>query len=288
MGMQGDKLIVNFTPTGMVPTKEMTPHVPITVDEIVKDVLVCAEYGVSIVHLHARDESGAPTCRKETYGEIIGRIRERRPDLILCASTSGRLWPELEKRAEVLDLAEELRPEMASLTLGSMNFSRTASVNSPDMIKALASRMKDRGVKPELEVFDFGMVNFAKYLARKGMLRGPHYFNILLGNLGTAQPDLLTAGHIIRELPDESIWALAGIGGCQHRMTSLGILMGGHVRIGLEDNIFFDEGRKTLATNEMLVRRVYETARALGREIATPDETRMMLGLERRAPEPVE
>jgi len=275
-----NKLIVNFTPTGMVPTKAMTPLVPISVDEIVDDVLDCAALGVSIVHIHARDDQGKPTPEPGVYSEILRKIRQERPDLILCVTTSGRTHPRVEDRSAVLDLSGESKPDMASLTLGSMNFARTASVNSPETIQALAQRMLDRGIRPELEVFEGGMINYGKYLMKKGLLESPGYFNLLLGNIATAQATEPTLDVMLESLPEGATWALAGIGDCQLQVHRWAIARGGHVRVGLEDNIYFDEGRTTLASNRMQVQRIVDLADEHGREISTPNETRSTLGLE--------
>src|SRR3989338_8894372 len=184
-----DKLIINFTSTGMIPTKDMTRHVPVSPQEIAKDVLNAAELGVSIAHLHAREDNGEPTYKKEIYEEIIGRIRKKNKDLIICVTTSGRNFPDFEKRAEVLDLEGIYKPDMASLTLSSLNFNKTASINSPDTIKGLAKKMLEKNIKPELEVFDIGMINYAKYLISKDLLSPQYYFNLLLGNIACAQAD---------------------------------------------------------------------------------------------------
>ena len=170
---------------------------------------------------------------------------------------------------------------MASLTLGSMNFARTASVNSPEVIQALAQRMLERGIRPELEVFEAGMINYGKYLMKKGLLQSPGYFNLLLGNIATAQADEPTLDLMLGTLPEGAIWALAGIGDCQLQVHRWAIARGGHVRVGLEDNIYFDEKRTKLASNRMQVQRIVDLADELGREISTPDETRSLLGLER-------
>jgi uncharacterized protein (DUF849 family) len=275
------KLIINFTPTGMVPTKAMTSLVPISVEEIVEDVLDCARLGVSIVHIHARDDQGMPTPDPEIFSEIIRGIRRERQDLILCVTTSGRTHPQLEDRAAVLDLGGETKPDMASLTLGSMNFARTASVNSPEVIQALAQRMSERGIRPELEVFEAGMINYGKYLMHKGLLQSPGYFNLLLGNIATAQADEPTLDLMLGALPAGATWALAGIGDCQLQVHRWAMERGGHVRVGLEDNIYFDEKRTKLASNHMQVQRIVDLADEVGREISTPDETRSLLGLER-------
>lgn len=263
----------------MIPTKEMTPHVAVTPDEIAKDVLRSAELGASMAHIHARDENGIPTFKRELYEEIISKIRNKNKDIILCVSTSGRNFPEFEKRSQVLDIEEPLKPDMGSLTLSSLNFNKTASMNSPDMIKALAKKMLDKGIKPELEAFDIGMINYAKYLIKKEIIRPPYYFNLLLGNIACAQANLLNVGVMLNELPQDSVWSLAGIGNSQLKMNSLAIVWGGGIRVGLEDNIFYDSARSRLATNEELLQRTVDTAMALGREIATPQEVRNLLNL---------
>lgn len=273
------KLIVNLAPTGMIPTKEMTPHVPVHPEEIVRDVLQCARLGASMAHIHARDEKGVPTYRSEIFRDIITAIRRENRELIITATTSGRTYNEYEKRSAVLDLIEEAKPDMASLTLSSVNFNKVASINSPDMIVALARKMQENDIKPELEVFDLGMINFARYLIGKGLLKPPYYFNILLGNIAAAQAKLLHLGLLVSELPEDSIWSVAGIGDAQCRMNAIGIIAGDGVRVGLEDNVWFDEGRTQLATNAMQVERIAAMARVLGREIASPSEVRQRLKL---------
>ena len=274
------ELIVNFTPTGMIPTKEMTSHVPVSTDEIVEDVHEAYELGITMVHLHARDpKDGTPTWFPDIYADIIGRIRNFAPDLVICASLSGRIFHDLEKRAAVLDLDGVLKPDMGSLTLSSLNFNRQASVNSPEVIMGLASRMKERKIKPELEAFDAGMINYSKYLLKKGLLSPPHYFNLILGNVACAQADLLHAGLLIRDLPPQSYWSLGGIGDQQIVMNSVAISIGGGVRVGLEDNYWFDSGRTKLARNIDLLQRINVIAQANERNIMKPATLREKLGL---------
>lgn len=277
------KLIINLAPTGMIPRKSDTPHVPITPDEIAADVEASYKAGAAIAHLHARENDGEPTYRKDLYGEIIGKVRERCPDIIVCVSCSGRNFNEFEKRSQVLELEGDLKPDMASLTIGSMNFPRTASVNAPDMIQALATKMNDNGIVPELEVFDLGMLETSHFLIRKGFLKPPYYCNILLGSLGTlgATPQNLVS--MVNALPDNTTWAATGIGRFQFYVHTMAITMGGNVRVGVEDNIYFDDERTQLATNPMLVERVVHIARAVNREIATPAEAREMIGLPPRS-----
>ena len=266
----------------MIPTKEMTPHVPVTPQEIIKDILMAGELGASMIHIHARDENGVPTWKKEPYEEILKGVREKNKDIILGVTTSGRDFPELEKRSKVLEIEEPYKPDMASLTLSSLNFNKIASMNSPDMIKSLITKMNEKGIKPELEAFDLGMINYAKYLIKKELIKPPYYFNLLFGNIACAQANLLSVGLMINELPENSIWSLAGIGDFQIFMNSLGIVSGGGVRVGLEDNIYFDSERTILATNEMLLKRVVDMANALGVEIATPQEVRELLQLKKK------
>ena len=228
------KFILNFTPTGMIPTKEMTPYVPVKPHEIIEQVLEAADIGANMVHLHARDkEKDKPTYKKEIYAEIISGIRNKNKDIVLCVSTSGRDFSEFEKRSECLDLQGECKPDFGSLTLSSLNFNKQASINSPDMIKALAKKMLDNGIRPELEAFDLGMINYAHYLIKKGLIKPPYYFNLILGNIACAQANMLSLGLMIKELPKDSIWSVGGIGNFQLSMNSMSIIADGGVRIGL-------------------------------------------------------
>lgn len=265
---------LSFCSTGMVPTRRDSPHVPLTPREIADDVHEAAALGITSVHLHARDDEGVPTWRRAVFEEIIGLIKERDPELVICVTTSGRNVSEVEKRAEVLDISGDLKPDMASLTLASMNFATSASVNSPQTVRELAERMRDRGIVPELEVFDTGMLNFAAYLAKKGILREPFVVNLLLGGLATAQVSPLELGLMLERIPEGSTWLGAGIGQAQLAANALSLSAGGGVRVGLEDNLHFDQQRTRLATNAELVQRVIEQGALLGRRPMTPAEFR--------------
>jgi len=263
----------------MIPTKKMTPYVPIRPEEIIKDVLEAVELGVNMVHLHARDyNTGTPTYRKEIYEEIICGIRKENKDLVICVSTSGRNFSEFEKRSECLELSGELKPDFGSLTLSSLNFNQQASINAPEMIKALAQKMLDNNIRPELEAFDLGMINYANYLIGKGLIKPPYYFNLILGNIACAQANLLSLGLMIKELPSGSIWSAGGIGSWQLKMNAMSIIEGGGVRVGLEDNIYFDDDRKQLAENRQLVERIANIARVMGKLPYSPKEAREILG----------
>ena len=276
----GKKFLLNFAPTGMIPMRATTPSVPILPEEIVDQVAEAAGFGANMVHLHARDAvTGKPTFQKEVYAEIINGIRRQNKEIIICVSTSGRSFPEFAHRSEVLELSGDCKPDFASLTLSSLNFENQSSLNCPEMIKKLAQKMLDHGIHPELEAFDLGMINYSKYLIRKGYIQPPHYFNLILGNIAGAQADLLHLGLMIRELPKESIWSAGGFGPAQLIMNTASLIMGGGVRTGLEDNIWLDEGKTIVATNQDLVKGIVGIANALGYTPYSGKEARQLLGV---------
>lgn len=274
-----EPLIINLAATGIVPTRADNPALPVTPEQIAEDCRVCVAAGATIVHLHARDEDERPTSRREVYREVIARVRASAPEAVVCVSTSGRVVRSVQARADVLELDGDDKPDMASLTLGSMNFPRQASVNDPDTIRYLADRMLGYGIVPELEIFELGMLDYAHYLIDRGILKEPFYFNFLLGSLGTVSANPMNLALLVGRLPAGAIWAGAGIGRFQLRMNALSITMGGHVRVGLEDNLYMDTEKRELATNLALVQRVTGLARALGRRMATPAEVRERIGL---------
>ncbi len=281
-------IIINLAGTGMVITKEMTPYVPITPEEIIETSLRCGDYvrpgvGAHIIHIHPRDEFGKPTWKKEVFQRIIAGIRNKNPKLLISATTSGRNWSEFEKRSECLDLTGDDKPDLASLTVGSLNFIRSASVNEPDMIHQLAKKMMDTGIKPELEVFDVGFMHKINHMLKTGIIKDDKpYINILLGSLGTAplHPSAFAAIHAL--LPANAEWSVAGIGNYQLDANLMSLCFGGNIRVGLEDNIYYDRHKKELATNEELLGRVvWIIEEHMGLEIASHEEVRQRLGISR-------
>jgi uncharacterized protein (DUF849 family) len=259
----------------------MSPYVPITHNEIVDDVARCMEIGVQVVHLHARDGAGVQTADPERYGRLVESIRAL-PDgseLIIGVTTSGRDDPSFESRARVLELTGDAKPDMASLTLSSLNFAQAASINQPDTIRRLAQRMKDRGIKPELEVFDIGMANFARVLVNEGLVEAPIYVNVLLGNIAGAQPDLIQLAAILAALPQGCMVSTAGLGRFQLAANGMGILFCDGVRVGLEDNIWLNQARTIHASNASLVQRIVAQAELFERPLQTRTELRCRLGL---------
>jgi uncharacterized protein (DUF849 family) len=278
-GRLAGKLIIQVAPTGIVPSRIDTPYVPITPEEIAGDTHEAYKLGASVVHIHARDDEGRPTHRVEAYEEIVSRIRKKCPGIIICVSTSGRMDPDIGHRSEALDLG----PDMASLMMGCVNFSKNPSVNPIDTIQRLACAMNDRGIKPELEIFEPGFINTAKYLAKKGYLKMPSHFNLLLGSLGSISADVRDLVYLVESLPPGCTWSASGIGRFHAQITATAILMGGHVRTGIEDTLYYDHEKRELATNKGLVERAVRMAGELGRDIASPAEAREIMGLDKRS-----
>lgn len=279
--MDKREYIINLACTGLVPTKAMNPHIPLTHHEIVDDVARCLELGVQMVHLHARSEDGGHTGDPEPYGRLIEAIRQLPggKNAVLCVTTSGRQDVSFESRARVLDLDGQMKPDMASLTPGSLNFLQQASINAPKTIRSLAQRMLERGIRPELEVFDLGMANFIRVLAKEGLLEPPFYANLFLGNIAGAQVEDLHLAALRSSLPPDTVVSVAGIGRGQLPANMLGLLFTDGVRIGLEDNLWLDSARTKPATNLTLTQRIQRIADELERPLASRSTVRAMLGL---------
>ena len=268
------KLIITCALTGGVPTKEMTPYVPISPKEIAESAYACYNAGASVVHLHARNKKGKPTSNPKVFEDIVTKIRAKCPELIINISTGGR-----GRKQEERGSALYLRPELASLTTGSVNFSNSAYVNPPQIIDMLAKQMLEYDIKPEIEIFDASMLPNALDLVKRGLLKEPLYLNFIFGMKGATPPEMKYFQRYYEDKPVNCQWTVSGIGKSQLEMNILGMYNNGHVRVGLEDNIYFDKG--VLASNEMLVGRIANLSREWGREIASCSEAREILGLKR-------
>ncbi|SHF06623.1 3-keto-5-aminohexanoate cleavage enzyme [Desulfacinum infernum DSM 9756] len=269
-----EKLIITVALTGNVPTKEMNPNVPITAEEIARDVRRCADAGAVLFHVHARDESGKPTLDIERFKENVRAIKEVAPDVIIQLSTGARAGKDWEARANPV----RLLPEMASFTTGSNNLPGIVYENSPQFIQFLAGVFKETGVKPEIEVFETGMINNALYLQKKGLIEPPLHFDFVLGAPGSMPGSVKNLLFLSESIPPGSTWSVAGIAKAEIPLATAAIVMGGHVRVGLEDNLTLPDGSP--ATNAGLVEKVVRIAREVGREIASPDEARRILNLD--------
>jgi 3-keto-5-aminohexanoate cleavage enzyme len=268
-----DKLIITVALTGAEVTKKQQPNLPITPDEIAEEAYRCWQVGASIVHIHARMPDGTPTQSKEVYAEIKDKIRQK-CDIIIQFSTGGAVWHKPEERIQCLDAM----PEMATLSAGSCNFGDDVFMNSPSFMELLAKTMKEKGIKPEIEVFEPGMIENALRLVKKGLLELPLHFDFVLGVPGAMPGNIEDLLFLVKKIPNGCTWSVAGIGRYELHLAVHAILMGGHVRVGFEDNIYYRKGE--LATsNAQLVERIVRIAREVGRDIATPNEARAILGI---------
>lgn len=271
-----EKLIITAALTGAEVTREQQPNLPLTPDEIAEAAYQCYKAGASIVHVHARDEEGNPTQSYEVYKEIKEKIAEK-CDVIFQPSTGGAVWHSAEERMQPI----ELSPEMATLSTGTTNFGPDVFMNTEEYILKFAGRMKELGVKPEIECFERGMINNAVKLARKGILKTPMHFDFVLGVPGACPGEPRDLIYFAESIPEGSTWTVAGIGRYEMPLAAQAITMGGHVRVGFEDNVYIEKG--VLAeSNAQLVEKVARMAKELGRVVATPDEAREILGLKVR------
>ncbi len=254
----------------------MNPHLPVTPDEIAETAVRCRAAGAGLIHVHARDATGQPTLDPAAFARIHERIAAR-SDLIVQLSTGGRAGMDTEARAAAVRL---LRPEMASLTTGSMNFPDRVYTNPFSVIEHLAAAMREVGTKPEMEIFEAGMIANALLLAEAGLATPPLHFDFVLGSRGSLPAAPKNLLFLTESIPPGATWTVAGLGRWQLPLAALAIVMGGHVRVGLEDNLYYRKGE--LASNEQLVARVARLAVELGRPVATPDEARAILGLKGR------
>lgn len=270
-----DPVVIIVAPTGAEVTREQNPHLPITPEEIADEVASSASEGASVVHIHARLNDGRPTADPNVLRRIADLIRER-CDVVIGMSTGAEVGMSQEERIKVLDA----RPEIASLNCGSMNFDNEIFDNSPALIEALAKRMQAEGIRPELETYDLGMLATVGRLIGLGLLDEPPLYNFVMGVRGgvAANPENLLA--MLRERPRLGQWTVTGIGRHQLPLMTLACAMGGHMRVGFEDNIYYRKGE--LATsNAELVARARRIAEELGRPVATPDQAREILGVAR-------
>ncbi len=268
-----DRTIVTVAIVGAETTRADNPNLPLTPLEIGEAAAACREAGAAIVHLHVRDEAGRATQSRDVFAAAIAEIK-RRSDMIIQVSTGGAVGVTTEERLQPL----ELRPEMATLTVGTVNFGDDVFLNPPAMVEKFAARMKELGVRPEVEVFDVGMVAAAERLVKKGLLTPPLHFDLVMGVPGGIPGTPKNLLHLVELLPPGSTWSVAGIGRAELPLGTMAVVLGGHVRVGMEDNVYYAKG--VLAeSNAQLVARIARIAAELGRPAATPDEARARLGL---------
>lgn len=268
-----EKLIITVALTGNVPTKEMNPNLPVTAREIAADVRRCADAGAAMFHVHARGIDSLPTLDLSVYKENARQIKAIAPEVIIQLSTGGRAGKEWEARTAPV----RLLPEMGSFTTGSNNLPGIIYENSPQFLEYLAGAFHETGVKPEIEVFETGMITNALYLQKKGLLHPPLHFDFVLGAPGAMPASVKNLLFLSETVPSGSTWTVAGIDRWEIPLSTTAIVLGGNVRVGLEDNMRMPDG--SIASNPLLVEKVVRIAREIGREIATPDEARSILSL---------
>ena len=270
------KLIITVALTGAEVSKADQPALPVTPEEIGRAAAECVAAGAAIVHLHGRLPDGTPTQDAGVYRDIIAAVRER-CDAIIQVSTGGAVGMSARERLAPVALA----PEMATLSMGSVNFGDDVFLNHPADIETFARAIAEHGVKAELEIFDAGMIATANRWLKKGLLASPPHFDLVLGVPG-AMPGTPEALMYLRsQLPADATWTVAGIGPAQLTLGTLAIVLGGHVRVGFEDTNYYRKG-ELAASNAQLVERIAAIGRLLERPPATPAEARALLGLAQR------
>ncbi|MFJ8650979.1 3-keto-5-aminohexanoate cleavage protein [Streptomyces rochei] len=292
-----ENVIITCALTGAGDTVRKSPHVPVTPEQIARDAVEAAAAGAAVVHIHVRDpETGDPSRDPKLYREVVERVKETGTDVVinLTAGMGGDLvidpddplthlpGTDLVGGLERLPHVEDLLPDICTLDCGSLNFGDGSNlyVSTPDMLRAGARRIQELGVRPELEIFDTGHLWFAKQLLAEGLLDDPTVFQLCMGIPWGAPADPGVLQSMVNMLPDGARWASFALGRMQMPWVAQSILLGGHVRVGLEDNLYLGKGNK--ATNAQLVERAVTITESIGARVATPDEARATLGLKPR------
>ncbi len=274
-----EKVIITAAVTGSRITRDVAPYIPITPEEIVQSSVDCWNAGASIVHIHVRDpKTGLGTQDLHLFRQVVEPLREK-TDLLLCLTTSGIPGRNLPIEERLIPL--ELEPELASYDAGSINLGGTVFINTPEFLEAAAERMREKGVKPELEVFDVGMIVTCLRMRDEGLLDEPLHFQFVLGTPWGSPATPKSFLHMHEHIPQDSTWSIIGIGKGHLPMSMMGLIMEGHIRVGMEDNIYYQRG-ELAKSNAQFVERIVHIAREYGREVGTPVEARQILGLRKK------
>ncbi len=268
-------VIITAAMVGAEVSREQQPYLPITPAEIISSAVECYEAGASIIHIHVRDAAGNATQDAGLFREVVEGIRSR-CDVITQVSTGGAVWMSAEERLQSIECA----PDMATLTTGTVNFGNDVFMNSRGLVETFARRLRAAGIVPEIEVFDIGMIDEAMRLRSMGLVSDPIHFDFVMGVPGGIGPDPVHLVHMVRSLPPGSSWSVAGMSRSQLTLGTIALAMGGNVRVGFEDNIYYRKGQLALS-NAKLVARIVRLAGELDRPVATPTQAREMLHLNR-------
>jgi 3-keto-5-aminohexanoate cleavage enzyme len=268
-------IVITAAMVGAETTREQTPYLPITPEEIGEDAARCREAGAAMVHLHVRNPDGTPSQSPELFRAAIREIRKR-CDILIQTSTGGAVGMGVDERCGPLTLSGADKPDMATLTTGTVNFGEDVFWNPRSVVRDIAKRLRSSGIKPEIECFDAGMIDEARYLATEGLIDLPAHFEFVLGVPGAMAARREALDFLIASLPDGCTWTVAGMGRHQLPFVDLAAAKGGNARVGLEDNIFVSKGVLAKGNHE-LVAEAAKRARAKGRAIATPADARALL-----------
>ena len=272
-----DKVIISCALTGAWPKKEKNPAIPYTPREIADAAYASWQAGAAIVHLHMRDDKGNGTMDKEKFRESIRLIREYKDcDVVInCTSSGGTNLTEDERMAHFIEIQEI---EMGSCDIGSFNWGDMDIFdNSPSFLKKLCNVYDQHDIKPEVEIFDYGMIGNAKHYMEKGFIKSPMWCELVLGVLGGMDATVENLLYLAQHLPEGTIWSACGIGKAHLPIMYAALALGGHLRVGLEDNLYMSQGVK--ATNPMMVERAVRVVREFGKQPATSAEAREILGI---------
>lgn len=273
-----EKLIITAAICGAEVLKEHNPAVPYTIEECVREAKSAYDAGASIIHLHVRLDDGSPTQDKNRFKDVMDAIYKVCPDVIIQPSTGGAVGMTDDERLQ----PTELNPEMATLDCGTLNFGGDeVFMNTENTIKYFGQRMIERGIKPELEVFDKSMIDMALRLHKKGFIQKPMHFDFVMGVNGGISGELRDFVFLRGSIPQDATYTVAGVGRFEFPLAVAAIVDGGHVRVGFEDNVFLSKGVLAKSNGE-LVEKVVRLAKELGRDIASPAEAREILGLKPR------
>lgn len=256
-----------------MPTKALAPHVPVTAEQIAQDIASCYGKGARVAHIHARDEEEKPTTELKYFEKIIKCLDETKCPIGRQISTGARGCKSGEARAESL----VLNPDSASLSTGSSNFPTSVNANDPQLVEYMANIMLEKNIKPEIEVFDVAMIAYAVALQKKGLIKGSLLFNLVMGVKGSLPATPRNLFFLVDSLPTDAVWSISAIGQKHVELSTIAIGLGGHVCVGIEDNVYYTKG--VLATNAMLVERMVDIANAVGREIAIVEDVRRIWGV---------
>ena len=271
-----DKVIVTAALTGAVTTKKDNPNLPTQPEEIYKAAVECYEAGAAIVHIHVRDEDDMASMRFDVFEKIVGMIRENECPVLLNLTSSGGQGFSWEERIKPF---KELKPQLASFDAGTMNWlHKVVFMNEPSFLELCGKEMITAGVKPEIEIFDMGMLNTANYYLKTGVLQAPAHFQLCLGAPGGMEATTENIVYLVNHLPQDCTWSAFGIGKGANEVMMAALAMGGNVRVGLEDNVYYNAG-KLADSNFQFVERVKLIAGELGRTLATPMEAKEILRL---------